>query len=46
MQYSTRWDGRPAGANYRYARKTGVIADAERFARENRLGLWHAGGVV
>ncbi|MBT7068222.1 MAG: thermonuclease family protein [Verrucomicrobia bacterium] len=31
---------------YRYARKTGLIADAERFARDNRLGLWHAGGVV
>ena len=31
---------------YRYARNTGVIADAERFARENRLGLWRAGGVV
>jgi micrococcal nuclease len=31
---------------YRYARKTGAIADAERFARENRLGLWRAGGVV
>ncbi|MBT3191515.1 MAG: thermonuclease family protein [Verrucomicrobia bacterium] len=27
---------------YRYARKTGSIAEAESDARESRMGLWHA----